>query len=499
MGNYLKMIDKQRIQALLDLGWSYRKIERETGVRRETISTHDPRRISKAAKVSTGEMAKPARVSTGSAVEPYRQEVEAAIAKGLSAQRIWQDLRVDYGFAHNYASVKRFVHTLKKAHREVADIMEHPPGKEAQVDFFEGPPTLDPETGKWRRPWIFRMTLSCCRHGYEEALWHQDQVHFMRAHEHAFESFGGVPEVVRHDNLKAAVVKACLYDPDVSELYTALGQHYGFAPLPSRPRHPQENGIEERSGGYVKDNALKGKSFNSLEELNEYLAHWNRTIARLRIHGTTRKQVYTHFLEVEKPQLKPLPSERFAMFTVCSRTVHPDGHIQVEGAFYSVPHILVGQVVKVHWDEQLVRIFARGRSIAVHSRRTAGSFATQKEHRPEHKPAREEAYVANLLTKAEHIGPQALAWSKAACEARGVRAYRLLQGMLSLTKSYRCEKVNWACGLALQNRLFRYKILRRLVEKETVVQLPLLTQSHEIIRDLAEYAEEVNDESSFGK
>ena len=333
--------------------------------------------------MSTGEIAKPARVSTGSAVEPYRKEVEAALAKGLSAQRIWQDLRADYGFGYNYASVKRFVRSYsKKTHREVADVMEHPPGKEAQVDFFEGPPTLDPETGKWRRPWIFRMTLSCSRHGYEEALWHQDQAHFIRAHEHAFESFGGVPEVVRQDNLKAAIVRACLYDPDVSELYAALAKHYGFVPLPSRPRHPQENGVEERSGGYVKDNALKGKHFNSLEELNDYLARWNRTIARLRIHGTTRKQVYTHFLEVEKPLLKPLPSERFALFEIGTRTVHPDGHIQVEGAYYSVPHILVGQEVKVHWDEHLVRVYARGRSVAVHSRHPAGAFATQKEHRP---------------------------------------------------------------------------------------------------------------------
>jgi transposase len=432
MGNYLKMIDLQRIQALLDLGWSYRRIERETGVRRETISRYDNRRVSKAAKVSTGEIAKAARVSPGSAVEPYRKEVEAALAKGLSAQRIWQDLRADYGFGYNYASVKRFVRLLKKTHREVAAVMEHPPGKEAQVDFFEGPPTLDPETGKWRRPWIFRMTLSCSRHGYEEAVWHQDQVHFIRAHEHAFESFGGVPEVVRQDNLKAAIVRACLYDPDVSELYAALARHYGFVPLPSRPRHPQENGVEERSGGYVKDNALKGKHFNSLDELNDYLARWNHTIARLRIHGTTRKQVYTHFIEVEKPLLKPLPSERFALFEMGTRTVHPDGHIQVEGAYYSVPHILVGQEVKVQWDEHLVRVYARGRSVAVHSRHPAGAFATQKEHRPEHKPAREEAYVANLLGKAEHIGPQALNWAKAACDERGVRAYRLLQGMISV-------------------------------------------------------------------
>jgi len=100
MGNYLKMADKQRIQALLELGWSYRRIERETGVRRETVARYDPRRDSKAAKVPTGPLAKPAGVPTGSAsaCEPYREIIEAAVVRGLSAQRIWQDLQEDYCF-----------------------------------------------------------------------------------------------------------------------------------------------------------------------------------------------------------------------------------------------------------------------------------------------------------------------------------------------------------------------------------------------------------------
>ena len=491
MGNYLKMIDVQRIKALLDLGWSYRRIQKETGVRRETIARYDSRRDPNAATVPAGNSSKPAKVPTGSLVEPYRKEIEAAMAKGLTAQRIWQDLREDYGTGFSYYSVKRLVHELKKRRPEVADVMEHPPGKEAQVDFFEGPPTLDPSTGKWRRPWIFRMTLSCSRHGYEEAIWTQDRHHFIRAHEHAFEEFSGVPEVVRHDNLKAAVVKACLYDPDISELYAAFARHYGFVPLPCRPRHPQEDGIAERSGGYVKSNALKGKRFNSLDELNDYLARWNRTIARLRIHGTTRKQVYTHFLEVEKPQLKPLPPERFALFEIGTRTVHPDGHIQVEDAFYSVPYMLVGEEVKVQWDEHLVRVYARGRSVAVHSRRPAGAFATRQEHRPAHKPAREEAYVAGLLSKAELIGPNALQWAKTACDARGVRAYRLIQGMLSLARTFPRERIEWACRLTLEKQIFRYKILRRLLEREKAGMISPLIQSHEIIRELWEYAEEV--------
>ena len=240
---------------------------------------------------------------------------------------------------------------------------------------------------------------------------------------------------------------------------------------------------------------MVNQGFDSLEELNAHLARWNRTIARLRIHGTTRKQVYSHFLEVEKPALRPLASECFSLFEIGTRTVHPDGHVQIDGSYYSVPHMLVGEDVRAQWDDRLIRIYARGKCVAVHTKAPVGTFATREEHRPAHKPAREEAYVAGLLSKAEHIGENALDWSKAACEERGVRAYRLLQGMLSLTRNHPKERVDWACQVALQRRLFRYKVLRRLVEQAEAhnpIQVPVLMQSHEIIRDLFEYAKEVN-------
>lgn len=498
MGNYLDMIDRQRILALLELGWSYRRIAHEIGVHRETVARYDPRRaLSKPANLSTGPISKPARVSPGSRgpgsiVEPYREVIEAAVSKGLTAQRIWQDLREEQGFGGGYASVKRFVRRMKQAHPEVADVMQHLPGDEAQVDFFQGPPTLDAQTGAWRRPWIFRMTLSCSRHSYEEPMWRQERRTFIRAHEHAFREFGGVVRTVRLDNLKAGVARACLYDPDVNELYMAFARHWGFVPLPCRPRHPQEDGIAERGGGYVKDNGLKGRRFDSLEDLDAFLKRWNRTVARLRVHGTTRRQVYAHFLEVDKPALGSLPLEPFSLFEVGTRTVHPDGHVQIEGAFYSVPYKLVGVQVRVQWDEQLVRVYAGGQCVAVHTRAIPGTFATQSDHRPEHKPARQEAYEATLLAKAEHIGPRALEWARAATEVRGVRAYRLLQGMVSLTRSHPREKVDWACGVALEREVFRYQTLRRLVDQAPLQsQLPGLTQEHPLIRDLKEYAKEV--------
>jgi hypothetical protein len=173
--------------------------------------------------------------------------------------------------------------------------------------------------------------------------------------------------------------------------------------------------------------------------------------------------------------------------------VHPDGYVEVDRAYYSVPHRLLGDAVRVYRDDRLVRIYHQGQCVGVYTKAPAGSFNSLDEHRPAHKPARQQAYQENLLAKAEHIGPRALTWAKAAVEERDVRAYRLLQGMISLTRKHPRERVDWACGVALEHHLFRHKSLRRLVE-QAAARLPVplsLIQSHEIIRDLSEYSQEV--------
>jgi len=144
----------------------------------------------------------------------------------------------------------------------------------------------------------------------------------------------------------------------------------------------------ERGGDYLKDNGLKGRRFDSLEEQDAFLRSWNRNVARVRIHGTTRKQVYPHFLEVEKPALKPLPQEHFSLFEVGTRTVHLDGYVEVARAFYSVPVRLLGEELRVHWDERLVRIYHQEQCVGVYTRAPAGTFNSLEEHCPAHKPAR---------------------------------------------------------------------------------------------------------------
>ena len=216
MGNYLQMAKAQQLLALLELDWSCRRIEAETGVRRETVSRYDAACRAKAAKVFSGSdaslsdaleggasdaVANAAKVFAGSrrpreSAASYRTAITEKLDAGLSAQRIWQDLVEEFGYGASYESVKRFVRTLAPRPRAVG-VFHHAPGAAGQVDVFRGAPTLHAATGEWRRPWVFRMTLGHSRHGYEEAVDDQQLETFLRLHEHAFRDFGGVPLVIR--------------------------------------------------------------------------------------------------------------------------------------------------------------------------------------------------------------------------------------------------------------------------------------------------------------
>jgi transposase len=157
--------------------------------------------------------------------------------------------------------------------KTVADRMEHPPGEEGQIDFFKSKARVrDPRTPSWRYTWVFRMTLSCSKHGYEEAPPDQKATSFLRAQEHAFIELACLGWCAWTTPRLRSPGPASTTRPQ--RAHEALAQHWGFIPLPSRPHHPQDQGVQERSGGYVSDSALKGRSFESVAEMNEFLRRW---------------------------------------------------------------------------------------------------------------------------------------------------------------------------------------------------------------------------------
>jgi transposase len=421
---------------------------------------------------------------------PFRDEIERALDAGDTAQVIYQSLVDTQGYQGSYDSVKRYARYLRAGRpKRAIGVMHHAPGEEAQVDYFLGAPTLHPRSGTYKRPWVFRMTLCHSRHGYEEPVWTLDLPTFLRLHERAFRAVGGVVQVVRHDNMTSGVSRACHYDPDSNARYLAFATHWGFVPLPTKPYSPQENGKQERSGGYVKHNAYRqGQRFESLEEHSAHLRHWNERWARTRVHGTTRKQVYQHFLETDRPALRPCPAEDFRIFECGSRQVHIDAHVEVAGSFYPVPLQLIGHSVHVRWDEHLVRVFHDDREVALHARVLPGRWALRPGHDPLELTSSQRAHLDWLKRRCSEIGPELREWAEAAHRARGVRAFKLLQGVLGLAKKHTRAQMLHAAVCALEHHQFRYEPFKRLAATD-VPRPPEreLIAEHPVIRPMTQY------------
>lgn len=288
----------------------------------------------------------PGFLRSRSRCEGHRDTILAKLEQGLSARRIFQDLRGEHGFKDSYQSVKRYVRKLGALHPAPFRRMESAPAIECQVDFGKGA-WVEMEGGKRKRPWLFRIVLSHSRKGYSEVVWKQTTENFIRCLENAFWAWTGVTQTVVLDNLRAAVTKADWFDPLLNPKVEEFGRHYGTVFLPTKSYTPRHKGKIERGIGYAQDNALKGRSFKSLDAQNEFLRDWEANVADLRIHGTIKKQVKKQFLEVERKVLQPLPADRFPYFFEGQRTVHRDAHVEVSGAYYSTPPEYQGHQVWV--------------------------------------------------------------------------------------------------------------------------------------------------------
>lgn len=438
----------------------------------------------------------PGAVSAGrrSQCEPFRAIIHARLEQGLTAQRIWQDLRSEHGFTDSYQSVQRFVRHLRTVSTLPFRRMECAAGEEAQIDFGRGAAVLTPD-GKRRRPHLFRIVLSCSRKGYSEVVERQTTEHFIRCIENAFHAFGGVPKTLVIDNLKAAVTKADWFDPELNPKIEAFAAHYGTLILPTKPYTPRHKGKIERGVGYAQGNALKGRTFISLAEQNRFLAEWESGVADTRIHGTTRQQVGKCFAEMEKPALLPLPETRFPVFHEAQRGVNRDGHVEVAKAYYSVPPEYLGRPVWVRWDGRIVRVFnQRLEQIAVHARREPGHFATDQQHIAARKRGGIERGAAWWLQKAHSIGTEAGLWAEALLQHRGIHGIRVLMGLVSLTRRHSHRAIEEACRRTREQGVFRLRVLRRLIaERPTSSEQFEFTTEHPLIRSLSEYGQLVHD------
>jgi len=524
MSNVLSEDKQQQVIALGQLGWSLRRIERETGIRRETASSYlraagiplrEPggwgrRRPAKPANaVTTGSEANPAiGVTTGSeppevakisspilassVSEPFREMIEAGLSRGRNAMAIWQDLVADYGFTGGYQSVKRFVRKLRGHQTPAARaVIVTAPGEEAQVDYGSGPMVRDALSGKYRRTRLFVLTLGYGRKCVRLLTFRSSSRIWAELHERAFRRLGGTPRVMILDNLREGVLSPDFYDPVLNPLYRDVLKHYGVVALPCRVRDPDRKGKVESGVGHAKKTPLKGMRFESLEEAQAYLDRWEKHSADTRIHGTTKRQVSVMFSE-ERPALQPLPLEPFRYYQHGERTVHLDGCVEVEAAYYGSPPGWIGRLVNVQWDDIHVRLLdpQTGQLLREHLRQKRGR------HRilPEDSPRRMPQTTLQLLGRAHKAGQHIGQLCQGLHQRDGEQALRRIQGLLSLPKKHGLAAVEDACAAALEVGIPEYRFVRRYLERRP--QLPLsLRQIDPLIRQLEQYRDIIHDKT----
>lgn len=493
--NELSVTEKESILGLLRLGWRVRRIERETGHRHETIARYGreagllPAKSRTKCEVPTDPDSKSrteSKVPTDlgksrSACEPHRTFIEAQVAKGRNATAIFQDLHEHHGYDGSYDAVKRFVRKLQPKEPKVSCRFETLPGQEAQVDYGEGARTRDPKTGKYRKPRLFVMTLGYSRHAFRKVVWKSSKQTWCELHEEAFAYFGGVPATIRLDNLKEGVADPDVYDPELNPLYAAMLKHYGVVALPCRPYAPDLKGKVESAVGHTQSTALKGRQFESIEAQNAHLLHWNERWAFTRIHGTTKRQVREMFAE-ERPALAPLAATRFEYFRDGERRVHFDGHIEVDGAYYSVPPRYVGTKVIVHIGRLWLRILdsQTQQLIREHSITGKGQRRTVDEDLPKQTPPQ----VEHLVARIAQIGEACGAFARAVEHERGALATRTLFGLLDLIRRHDADAVEKACRLAVSAGIWRLRFLRTVLAQQSPTPL---TASHRIIPAIETY------------
>jgi transposase len=418
----LKLMDIRELLLHLRAQSSDRQVARDTGFNRRTVRRYREwaqehgllegelpglEALQRSLSVSMPERTPP---QNRSSLEDYREAITKWVEAKVEVAAIRQRL-MERGYTGSYASVWRFVQTIKPRQPEMTARVETAPGEEAQVDFGYAGRMLDPQTGKQRKTWAFVMVLSWSRHQYVEFVWDQKVETFLRCHRHAFEFFSGITARVRIDNLKAAILKAAFDDPQVQHSYRECAEHYGFLIAPCRVATPEHKGKVEQGGvHYVVRNFLGGRGPTNIVQANRDVRVWCDTTAGLRTHGTTKAKPLERFEQVEKAHLKSLPDSPYDLAVWKQVKIYRDCYVVFDNAFYSVPHRLYPGKVWICGGSKQVRIFdGKYHLVATHERAAQpGQRLTHLEHLPPEKVPGLTQTSDSLLAEAEAVGPAVL-------------------------------------------------------------------------------------------
>lgn len=382
--------------------------------------------------------------------------------KGVTLQLLWEEHRAQNPDGYQYSQFcELYRHWTKRIDPRMRQ--HHKAGEKLFVDFAgQTVPITEPATGEIRQAQIFVAVLGASNYTYAEACWSQDVPTWVALHVHAFEFFGGVPEIVVPDNLKSGVTRPNRYEPDINATFQNLARHYGTAIIPARVRKPRDKAKVE-GGVLIVERwilaALRNQTFFTLPDLNAAI----RTLLQ-RLNTRPFKKLdgnrESAFLALDKPALRTLPDARYEVDEWSRARVNIDYHIAIDRHYYSVPYTLVRQEVEIRTTQTTIEILHRGTRIASHPRSfKPGHHSTLPEHMPPNHLRFLEWTPERLVAWAQKKGPHAAQLVQAIMDSRDhpQQGFRAGLGILRLEKTYGTERLEAACRRALRFQAYSYK------------------------------------------
>lgn len=400
--------------------------------------------------------------------------------KGVTLMLLWQEYKAQHQErAYRYSQFCEYYHRYR-GQLDVVLRQNYRAGEKGLFDFSgDGFEIVDAATGEVQKAELFVAVLGASNYTYVEAFLTQQSHDWIAGHIHAYEYFGGVPEITVPDCTKTAVVRALIYDPELNISYRHMARHYGTTIIPARPKKPRdkakvENGVLIAQRWILA--ALRNHKFFSLGELNEAL--WGkleelngRTFQKL---DGNRREMWE---EIDRPALKPLPAKRYEQDDWYAPKVNIDYHVEIERHRYSVPYTLVGKKTEARATSTTVEIFFKGRRVAAHQRSyVRGGFTTDPSHRPPHHRAFVEWTPRRLVDWAQNsVGPTTAKYAQKLLETRPYheQAYRTCLGLMRLAKSYGPQRMEAACERALSVGAYSYRSIESILKKGLDKQPPL--------------------------
>ena len=390
--------------------------------------------------------------------------------KGVTLMLLWEEYKAAHPDGLMYSA---FCDRYRAWQGQLDVVMRqtHRAGEKLFVDYAgQTMPVIDRTTGEVCQAQIFVAVLGASNYTYAEATWTQSLPDWIGAHTRAFAFFGGVPNIVVPDNLKAGVTRAHRYEPDVNPTYQDMAAHYGVAVVPARAHKPRDKAKVEVGVQNVERTilaVLRNRQCFSLAELNAALAE---LLTRLnqrpfkKLPGSRQSQ----FEAIDRPALQPLPISPYEYAEWKQARVHIDYHIEVQRHYYSVPHHLVKRRLDVRVTATTIECFHRGHRVACHRRNdTPGRHTTVTEHMPERHQHQAQFSPERLHRWAAHIGDETAELIARVLSERPhpEQGYRACLGILRLAKSYGDERLNAACARALSLGTHRYKSIESILKK----------------------------------